>query len=257
MTVRNITLTIIAIGLAACSSHSGRYSQKHDSKPTRLPTSIEMQDPVPRAEKKSKGGNRHYTVLGKSYKVLESASGFTQTGEASWYGKKFHGHLTANGEIYNMFSMSAAHKSLPLPTYVKVTNLANNKSAIVRINDRGPFHQNRIIDLSYSAASKLDMLKTGTAHVKIEAITDFEKSTPIQVVKNKGLFIQVFATKSKQVADNKSTALNALYEAQAKAHFNNGIYRVKLGPLNSKEEQTNLLFDLKNNGYPEAFALTL
>jgi rare lipoprotein A len=100
-------------------------------------------------------------------------------GIASWYGKKFHGHLTSNGEIYNMYGMSAAHKNLPLPTYLKVTNLANSKSVIVRVNDRGPFHQNRIIDLSYSAAYKLDMLKTGTAKVKISAITEFGQKNAI------------------------------------------------------------------------------
>lgn len=257
MTLKYLTLVLITLVLTACSSSSGRYSQKYDSKPTRLPTKVEMEDPVPRAEEKSKGGNRHYTVLGKSYKVLPHAEGFTQTGTASWYGKKFHGHLTANGEIYNMFSMSAAHKSLPLPSYVKVTNLANNKTAIVRVNDRGPFHQSRIIDLSYSAAYKLDMLKTGTANVKIEAITNFEKSTPIEVLKNKGLYIQVFATKRKEVANNKSAALTSLYKAPAKAHLNNGIYRVKLGPLSSKQHQLNLLSQLKSNGYPEAFALSL
>ncbi|HAH03554.1 MAG TPA: septal ring lytic transglycosylase RlpA, partial [Vibrio sp.] len=96
---------------------------------------------------------------------------FTEKGKASWYGKKFHGHLTSNGEIYDMYSMSAAHKTLPIPSYVKVTNTDNNKTTIVRINDRGPFHEGRIIDLSYAAAYKLDVLRTGTANVEIEVIT--------------------------------------------------------------------------------------
>lgn len=161
--------------LSACSSD--RYQQKHDSTPTRLPSEAELKDAIARAEPYSRGGNKNYQVFGKPYKVLTSAQGFEQTGLASWYGNKFHGHLTSNGEIYDMYTMSAAHKNLPLPTYLKVTNTVNNKSVIVRVNDRGPFHRSRIIDLSYSAAYKLDMLKTGTAHVKITAITDFNKET--------------------------------------------------------------------------------
>ena len=171
-------LAISLMIIAGCSSHTGRYQQKHDSIPTRLPTPAELKDPIPRAEPKSRGGNRDYQVRGKHYQVLDNAQGFSQIGTASWYGKKFHGHLTSNGEIYDMYAMSAAHKNLPLPTYVKVTNQANQKSVIVRVNDRGPFHQDRIIDLSYSAAYKLGMLSTGTAQVKVEAINDFAATLP-------------------------------------------------------------------------------
>ena len=117
----------LIILLGACSS-SGRYQQKYDSSPNRLPSAHELHDATPRKEAVSKGGNKHYTVRGKHYQVLKNAEGFKQTGIASWYGKKFHGHLTSNGERYNMYAMSAAHKNLPLPTYVKVTNLANQKS---------------------------------------------------------------------------------------------------------------------------------
>lgn len=164
-------LAILVVLLTACSTTSGRYKQKHDSTPIRKPSAAQLHDAIPRIETPSRGGNKHYQVRGKHYKVMPSAQGFEQTGIASWYGQKFHGHLTSNGEIYDMYAMSAAHKNLPLPTYAKVTNLANNKSVIVRVNDRGPFHQNRVIDLSYSAAYKLDMLKTGTARVHIVAIT--------------------------------------------------------------------------------------
>ncbi|WP_440875504.1 septal ring lytic transglycosylase RlpA family protein [Thalassotalea sp. PLHSN55] len=164
------------ITLSACTVNKGRYQQKHDSTPVRTPTSAELHDAIPRVEKPSRGGNKNYTVFGKHYQVIKSAENFEQTGIASWYGSKFHGHLTSNGEIYDMYAMSAAHKNLPLPTYLKVTNLANNKSTIVRVNDRGPFHQDRIIDLSYSAAYKLGMLKTGTAKVHIETITQAPKS---------------------------------------------------------------------------------
>ncbi|MEI6894825.1 MAG: septal ring lytic transglycosylase RlpA family protein [Colwellia sp.] len=170
-----VAFILFVLFINACSSD--RYQHKHDSTPTRLPSEAELKDAIARAEPYSRGGNKDYQVFGKSYKVLNSAQGFQQTGTASWYGKKFHGHLTSNGEIYDMYTMSAAHKSLPLPTYLKVTNTANNKSVIVRVNDRGPFHQSRIIDLSYSAAYKLDMLKTGTAQVSITAITNFDKKT--------------------------------------------------------------------------------
>ena len=130
-----------------------------------------IKDAVPRVEPKSRGGNfSPYTVLGKTYTVLDSSKGYKARGEASWYGTKFHGRLTSNGERYNMYAMSAAHKSLPIPTYVKVTNLENRRQIIVRVNDRGPFHPGRIIDLSYAGATKLEMLKKGTARVEIEAI---------------------------------------------------------------------------------------
>ena len=175
-TTGSYAILLLLLLLNACSSQQGRYQQNNDSTPTRLPNAAELRDATPRKERPSRGGNRDYQVRGKHYQVLTSADNFSQSGIASWYGKKFHGHLTSNGEIYDMYAMSAAHKNLPLPTYAKVTNVKNNKSVIVRVNDRGPFHQDRIIDLSYSAAYKLDMLKTGTAEVKITAIRDF---TPV------------------------------------------------------------------------------
>ncbi|MGB5325609.1 MAG: septal ring lytic transglycosylase RlpA family protein, partial [Pseudomonadales bacterium] len=122
-------------------------------------------------ESRSRGGNRSvYTVFGKSYRVLDDARGYRERGPASWYGKKFHGRSTANGERYDMYQMTAAHKHLPLPSYVRVRNLENGREIIVRVNDRGPFHGNRIIDLSYAAATKLGMLRNGTAEVEIEVI---------------------------------------------------------------------------------------
>lgn len=266
--------------LSACSNQYGRYQQKHDSKPTRLPAQSELKDAIPKYEPYNKANSRPYTVRNKHYTVLKSAKGFTQTGTASWYGKKFHGHLTANGEIYNMYSMSAAHKSLPLPTYLKVTNLANNKSVIVRANDRGPFHEDRIIDLSYSAAYKLDMLKTGTAQVKITAITDFNhqkktkhKSVPVKAVPkitplkkvepislpsktNKHLahtFIQVFSTPNKILAQKTAEALAILHQRKSKAVIHGKEYRVILGPFKSNDEVNRILNRLKETGYPSAF----
>ena len=166
-------LCSLMILVSACTTSNSRYQQKHDSTPTRLPSASELNNATPRAEIQSRGGNKNYQVFGKHYQVLKTAKNFSQSGTASWYGRKFHGHLTSNGEIYDMYAMSAAHKNLPLPSYLKVVNNSNGRSVIVRVNDRGPFHQSRIIDLSYSAAYKLDMLKTGTANVTITAVTDF------------------------------------------------------------------------------------
>ena len=121
-------------------------------------------DPVPRKEARSRYGNGPvYEVLGKNYRVMNSSYGYQETGVASWYGKKFHGRKTSNGEIYNMYAMTAAHKTLPIPVYVRVKNLSNGRSVVVKVNDRGPFIGGRIIDLSYAAAQKLDIIGTGTA----------------------------------------------------------------------------------------------
>ena len=128
-------------------------------------------EPVPRDEPTSTYGNRSpYTVLGKSYRVLDSAEGYVERGMASWYGQKFHGRQTSSRELYDMCSFSAAHKTLPLPSYVRVTNLDNGRSVVVRVNDRGPFHEGRIIDLSYAAAVKLGVDRTGTARVEVQAL---------------------------------------------------------------------------------------
>lgn len=152
--------------------NEGRYALKQDRGPGTSVRLDHVQNAVPRAEPKSRGGNKStYRVLGKTYRVMPSAVGYKERGTASWYGKKFHGHKTSNGEIYDMYAMSAAHKSVPLPTFLRVTNLDNGRQIIVRVNDRGPFHGNRLIDLSYAAAYKLDMLGKGTARVELEAIT--------------------------------------------------------------------------------------
>lgn len=136
-------------------------------------------DAVPRAEPRSRGGNSStYVVLGKRYHTLSSSRGFVQRGIASWYGRKFHGRKTSNGETYDMYVMSAAHKRLPIPTYLQVTNLENGRQVVVRVNDRGPFHGNRIVDLSYAAASRIGMLGKGTAVVEIRAIDPAAQKNP-------------------------------------------------------------------------------
>lgn len=154
------------------ASAGGRYSILQDHAPTGDIKVDHLPDLVPRWEAKTRGGNKSpYEVWGKKYWVMDSAQGYVAEGTASWYGKKFHGHKTSNGEIYDMYAFSAAHKSLPLPTFLKVTNLDNQLSVIVRVNDRGPFHGDRLIDLSYAAAARLGYHKKGLARVRIEAIT--------------------------------------------------------------------------------------
>ena len=142
-----------------------------DSVPDEIVDVDAIPEPEVKDEPRSRVGNRSYAVLGKRYQVRDSAEGYVEEGMASYYGKKFHGRLTSNQEVYDMYAFSAAHKSLPLPSYVRVTNLANGKSVVVRVNDRGPFHAGRVIDLSFAAATKLGFTKQGTAKVEVRALT--------------------------------------------------------------------------------------
>lgn len=254
--ILHVLISLVTLTLITSCSSTGRYQQHKDSIPTRLPTKAEQKDAIARAEPYSRGGNKNYQVRGKHYKVLTDAKGFEQVGIASWYGNKFHGHLTSNGEIYDMYAMSAAHKNLPLPTYLKVTNLANNKSVIVRVNDRGPFHQSRIIDLSYSAAYKLDMLKTGTANVKITAITDFsakKNNKSPSTASIDATYIQVFATSKTDVAKSTAEKLAKQYNQVVNYPKHQGIYRIQIGPINNLTTLNKLLNTLKENGYPQAY----
>ena len=147
-----LTILVLIVMMVGCSTPNptpSRYSIKQDTAPDVELDVSKLPDPVPTYEPKSRGGNKSpYEVWGKIYHVLPTAEGYQERGGASWYGAKFHGHKTSNGETYSMYEMSAAHKSLPLPSYAKVTNLDNGRSVIVRVNDRGPFHEGRIIDLS-------------------------------------------------------------------------------------------------------------
>jgi rare lipoprotein A len=170
-------LPLLALLLGACAHTPARHAAPPagTAAPTVLPQSVPdlgaVGDAIPRAEPRSASGNPpFYDVAGHRYVVLASANGYIERGVASWYGTEFHGLRTSTGEPYDMFAMTAAHKTLPLPCYARVTNLANGRSVVVRINDRGPFVANRIIDLSYTAAVKLDMIRSGTAFVQVEAL---------------------------------------------------------------------------------------
>ena len=157
-------ITVIFIFTTGCTAI------KRNNAPENIENNISHKI-IPKLENYGKYGNpKSYKVIGVRYKTLNTHIGYAEKGKASWYGKKFHGRLTSTREVYNMYRISAAHKSLPIPCYVKVTNLDNNKSLIVRVNDRGPFKKGRIIDLSYAAAKKLGFIEQGTANVYVQAI---------------------------------------------------------------------------------------
>ena len=178
---------LVAVGMAACFSAPPRSERPgpetvapQQPAAATPPPADSVPDMVPRAEPRSRSGNPpFYDVFGKRYYVLSSGVGYIERGVASWYGPGFHKVRTSTGESYDMYAMTAAHKTLPLPAYVRVTNLQNGRSIVVRVNDRGPFVGNRIIDLSYTAASKLDMLRNGTAMVEVRSLEPVSANTPL------------------------------------------------------------------------------
>ena len=229
----------------------------------------QLQEPTPRNEPKSKYGNKSpYKVLNKKYTVLDSAEGYKERGISSWYGTKFHGRATSSQEIYDMCQFSAAHKSLPIPSYARITRLDTGQSVIVRVNDRGPFHEGRIIDLSFAAATKLGINKVGTAKVEVEAITVTEQiSDSAGVIQNPQLlqqtvlppavnasnksFIQIASFSNK---DNAKILLDKLQASNIDDAFikkyqldDNSVWRVRIGPLNEAEIR-NTLDKLSNIG---------
>lgn len=253
-----ICLLVMLSLLNACSSNS-RYSMKQDKAPQHHPELANVEDAHPRYEPYSRGGNRSpYTVLGKSYTVLDTGQNYKEQGIASWYGEKFHGHLTSNGETYDMFSMSAAHKSLPLPSYVRVTNLANNKQVIVRVNDRGPFHHQRLIDLSYAAAYRLDMLKTGTAEVQLEVIYFPNPSTVAldTLINKKNSYVQVLASSNRAKLDELGKKLSAQYQLNYRLKIQNQLFKLQLGPFKQQELAIKVSETLKTKGYPKAYIIS-
>ncbi len=236
---------------------------EHDVGPKGVFDASDVPDAIPVWEPISRQGNKSpYVVRGVKYHIADTAKGFVEEGYASWYGLKFHGELTSNGEIYNMYAMSAAHKNLPIPSYVKVTNLENNKQIIVRVNDRGPFHKGRVIDLSYAAATKLGYAKKGTARVKVELIQlepgslntySGNESPQDQVVH----FIQVAAFSLKQSAEkvlHQLEGVENLPEVFIGSDAVGGavIHRVRVGPFTNESDAIASLKLLKNRGFSGA-----
>lgn len=263
-------LITLAAGLLMCAcSGLGMFSGKSDSAPQREIDAAEIPDAVPKNEPRSKYGNpRSYVVLGKRYHVMESSNGFVEKGIASWYGTKFHGRRTSSGETYDMYAMTAAHKNLPLPTYVKVTNLENNRHVIVKVNDRGPFHENRIIDLSYAAATRLDIIRKGTGWVEIRAIrpgesvagSDDAPGAPVEVktevkTAGDGFYIQVGSFSNLVNAQNLRKKLDSFGERLVKISQavvrDKVLYRVRIGPINDIDFADSIVSKLADFGVTE------
>ena len=232
--------------------NAGRYSLENDVPDLENFDPGQVREIVPRVEQRTRAGNTSpYTINGRTYYVMNSEEGYEASGRASWYGRKFHGHLTANGEIYDMFQLTAAHKTLPIPSYVRVTNLENGRQVVVRVNDRGPFHEDRIIDLSYAAATMLDYADKGTARVRVEAIVPGSEGTgqllantappaPVSgnpVAGDSPEYLQVGAFSSYDVAQSliprlaRITSLPVFIRSEAGSGSGNVLHRVRIGPL--------------------------
>ncbi len=246
----SFTLFFLLSGCQQTSLQDGVIAPKQDG-PPQNPTRISSTTLSPLDEPLSRYGNPStYQVNGKTYDVLTSATGYHQQGIASWYGTKFHEKRTSSGETYDMYALTAAHKTLPLPTYVRVKNLDNGRETVVKVNDRGPFHDDRIIDLSYGAAVKLGMLPNGTASVEIEAITPSNQS---QTAKAE-YYLQAGAFQSQQ----KAKALcNKLRTTQSDVHIEqrDARYIVKLGPFPSKQQSDIHQQALEEQGVSGVFSL--
>ncbi len=260
-------LLSLAVLLGACSTvydsgNSGRYSQRYDSAPENPQNHPQFSEPTPHPLPESRYGNPDsYTVFGKTYYVLDSAAGYDKTGIASWYGTKFHGHRTSSGETYNMYKFTAANKVLPLPTFVRVTNRNNGKSVIVKVNDRGPFHEGRIIDLSWAAAKKLGITQTGTAPVRVVAIVPQAKSAAVNkpahsqdqsnTTQQAQLYLQVGAFSRVTSASDMQNRVNANTQLpSASIVMRSGLYKVWVGPFSSNTQRQQAQQQLKQAGIP-------
>ncbi|MEE8320567.1 MAG: septal ring lytic transglycosylase RlpA family protein [Gammaproteobacteria bacterium] len=257
--IKPVAVVALTLFVSAC----GITLERGDGPPQDTVDVFSIPDAVPKEEPRSRYGNpESYVVMGKRYYVMRESNGFIKKGIASWYGKKFHGRRTSSGETYNMYAMTAAHKTLPLPTYVQVTNLKNGRRVIVKVNDRGPFHENRIIDLSYTAAAKLDIIKNGTGVVEIRALNAghyAEEGAPVRTVsvgvEQKGFYIQVGSFGELVNAEKLRKKLGILGEHLVKisqAIVGGGtVYRVKIGPLTSIDTADSIVARLGQFGVME------
>ncbi len=284
-------LTALAtVVLAGCASspetdHSSRYTLSQDRAPAGNFDVSGLGDAQPRYESPGNTGNKSpYTVWGKSYRVLESNDGYVATGTASWYGEKFHGHKTSNGETFDMYQMTAAHKSLRIPGYARVTNLDNGRSVIVRVNDRGPFHGDRLIDLSYAAARKLGYQSRGTARVEVAAITvrpdgsmtlAGEPFVPgdgrapaasgavadnVVGTASRGLFVQLGSFSSRDPAEALLGRVRSVLENPVRVRAidtrSGRFHRVQVGPFENEEAARRTQSLLEARGFSQSVLLT-
>jgi rare lipoprotein A len=269
----------LCLGVAGCFSPAPRPSPTEAAPvaETPPPPPETVPDVVPHAEPRSRSGNPpFYDVFGKRYYVLSSNVGYVERGVASWYGPGFHKVRTSTGETYDMYGMTAAHKTLPLPAYVSVTNLQNGRSIVVRVNDRGPFVGNRIIDLSYTAASKLDMLRNGTAMVEVRSIdpptpaltastaataataaTATESAPPsVAPIANTALFVQAGAFSDPANAERLAEKLRGGSYGKVFVRDNEiagrRMYRVRIGPVPDVAEFDRIVAALDRLGIKDA-----
>lgn len=224
-----------------------RYDIDQDTGPNRVLDVSKVKEVIPVPVNRTLAGNKSpYTVNGQTYRVMASEQGYTEKGYASWYGEKFHGHKTSNGEIYDMYQISAAHKTMPLPGYLRVTNLENQRSIVVRVNDRGPFHEGRVVDLSYAAAYMLGYADKGTALVEIEAIIPSgavrgRAAEPVQA-SAANQFLQVGAFSDRNAAEalvNRLSQITTLpvFVRSITSQDNQQLHRVRIGPVDDAVEQ--------------------
>ncbi len=249
-----LLIALLALALVGCSSRfsasnsrssadqyqDSRYSIKQDRAPETVLDGHTIKKVIPIYEPRSPGGNKSpYTVRGVAYTIVDRPVGWTQSGVASWYGAKFHGHKTSNGEIFDMYQVSAAHKTLPIPSYILVTNLDNGKSVVARVNDRGPFYGGRVLDMSYAGAVALGYQNLGTARIKLEVLG--ANSKPNVVAQSSGptsdsVYLQVGAFTLAQGADDMAEAVRR--HTRLKVFVETGsYYRVKVGPMTLKEAE--------------------
>ena len=251
-------LAVLLSMLGGCGTIATlRDYYRQDSGPVRPVDIASIPNAVPKIEPRSKYGNPpFYIVDGQRYDVLTSSKGYVKRGIASWYGTKFHGQQTSSGEPYDMYAMTAAHKTLPLPTYAQVTNLLNGQKVIVKINDRGPFKDNREIDLSYAAAAKLGIADTGTGIVELKAIDpvtftrqmENRNNTQAAVGHHPDLYLQIGAFADRSNAEHLISRLST--DAPANVHFSIArdektlLYRVRIGPIPNVDEADRMSEDL-------------
>jgi len=254
--------------LAGCASPD----KDVDSAPARPADVSGVPDAVPRAEPRSRRGNPPmYEVMGRRYYVMNDSAGYRERGVASWYGTKFHGRLTSSGEPYDMYAMTAAHKTLPLPAYVRVTHLGNGRSVVVRVNDRGPFVGDRIIDLSYAAAVRLGMHNDGTALVDVEILEPGQAAQGTTVASAgpppradaaapQASWLQVGAFSEAENAALLSSRLehHGISEVVTVTERRraNTIYRVRIGPLTAVDEIERMLEKVRGLGITDAHLAT-
>lgn len=242
--------------LSACATQhprepTGRGPELPPSDVTIIP------EPIPKAEPHSALGNPpFYDVLGKRYFVLPTSDGFVERGVASWYGPGFHKERTSTGDPYDMYGMTAAHKTLPLPCYARVTNLNNGRSVVVHINDRGPFKEGRIVDLSYTAAAKLDMLRAGTALVELEVLSSGGASAPATPLPVSLLFVQAGAFGDDANAQRLANKLRDAGLGQTSVRRENQgshtLHRVRIGPIANVVEFDRIVAQLRSMGINDA-----